>query len=336
MIKADFLRALKIEWEMYRGLCENKKILSIYFGGGTPYLLGVEGIQEILSWIQDSPTEITLEANPEDIELHCLQELRSIGVNRISLGVQSFDDSLLKTLGRSHSSEKAQKAIFDAHRANFDNITIDLMYDLPDQTLASWKHTLEITTQLPIQHLSLYNLTFEPQTIFFKKKPTLSPRLPSSEDSTNMLLQAVEWLEHYGWYRYEISAFAKPGYRSLHNTGYWTGRPFLGFGPSAFSYWNGKRYRNICHMKRYIECLMKHESPIDFEETLSSLKSLHERLAIHLRLTEGVKMQDYPVNPDVYQCLIDKGWLEIDDDYAKLTSQGQLFYDAVAEDIILV
>ncbi len=332
----NLLGSLRQEWDLNKHLVQGKKIVSVYFGGGTPFLIGPEAINEILSWISPpSDAEVTLEANPEDVDLSAMQAFAKAGINRVSLGVQSLDNHLLKVLGRHHSAQQAIAAIFATAEAGISNITIDLMYELPQQNLTSWKNTLAQLPNLPITHLSLYNLTIEPQTVFYKRRSTLTPLLPSSEESLSMLNTAVESLERMGLKRYEISAFAKEGFIARHNTGYWLGRPFLGFGPSAFSYFEGKRYRNFCDLKKYTAALNEEKSPVDFTEQLSPLASLHERLAVKLRMLAGVDKREFPVDEALYQKLQDKGWLQLHHNSAKLTEQGLLFYDSLAEEIIL-
>lgn len=333
--KELLLHALRLEWELERSKLDGKKIVSIYFGGGTPSLFGPEALYKILKWIDPSDCEITLEANPEEITLPLMQAFAAIGINRVSIGVQSLHDPTLQTLGRKHSAQKAIDAILHTAAAGISNITIDLMYEIPGQTLESWQHTLTQLNSLPLTHLSLYNLTFEPETVFFKKKEKLSPLLPPPETNLAMLETAISHLEQIGLKRYEISAFAKPGLESRHNTGYWTGRPFLGFGPSAFSYWEGKRYRNISDLKKYASALEAHHSPVDFEETLSYPASLHELLAIRLRLLSGVDTRDFPIDPALYRHLVSKGWLSLEGTGARLTDLGLLFYDSVATEIVL-
>ncbi len=332
----SLLESLRLEWDQNKHLIQEKSIVSVYFGGGTPFLIGPEAIAEILSWIQPPPnSEITLEANPEDVTLPAMQAFAKAGINRVSLGVQSLDNPLLKVLGRHHSAQQAISAIQATKEAGISNITIDLMYEIPQQTLTSWKNTLTQLETLPITHLSLYNLTIEPQTVFYKKRSELTPLLPSSEESLSMLNLAVASLEKMGLKRYEISAFAKEGFIARHNTGYWLGRPFLGFGPSAFSFFDGKRYRNFCDLKKYSAALAAGNSPVDFTEQLSPLASLHERLAVKLRMLEGVDTKEFPVGEALYQKLQEKGWIDLDQDTARLTDQGLLFYDSVAEEIIL-
>ncbi|CAM0117421.1 radical SAM family heme chaperone HemW [Rhabdochlamydiaceae symbiont of Dictyostelium giganteum] len=334
---SDLLEGLKTEWELISPLIENKKIVSIYFGGGTPFLIGSAAIQTILSWIKPShPVEITLEANPDDITLEAMQDFYEAGINRVSIGIQSLDNPLLKTLGRIHTAQKATESVLLTHQAGIHNITVDLMFDLPGQTLSSWKSTLREVSTLPITHLSLYNLTFEPGAVFYKKQKELSPLLPSEEVSLEMLSLATTSLEKMGLKRYEISAFAKPSFESLHNVGYWTGRSFLGLGPSAFSYWEGKRFQNVCHLKKYTSSLKEKKLPRDFEEKLTPQASLHERFAIHLRLFRGVPRHLYHIQGDLLTRLEKKGWITLSPDTICLTDEGKLFYDSVAEEIVIL
>lgn len=332
-LKKKLLESLALEWKQNLSKLNDKNIVSIYFGGGTPSLFGPEAIGEILSWIPfPESCEITLEANPHEITLPLMQQFAKAGINRVSIGVQSLDDVTLKILGREHSAKKAIESIELTSHAGISNISIDLMYEVPGQTIESWRKTL--SHSLPITHLSLYNLTFEPETVFFKKKKELTPLLPQPEQSLEMLQMAVSHLEKIGLERYEISAFAKKGFQSRHNIGYWTGRPFLGFGPSAFSYWEGKRFRNVAHLNKYAEALAEGRSPVDFEEKLLHPANLHELLAVRLRLLEGVDMRDFPVDPGIFDLLEKEQWLEKSEERAKLTEKGLLFYDSVGEAVV--
>ena len=339
-----FLSSLKREWDLRSPLLAGKEIVSIYFGGGTPSLLPAQEIENILSFIPNiSPScEITLEANPENVTLASMQAFVKAGINRVSVGVQSFDDTLLRTLGRTHDSSKAKEALNDIKDAGIADLSIDLMYELPHQTLKSWEKSLLEVKNLPITHLSLYNLVFEPGTSFYKKSKLLSPTLPSEEESLQMLNLAVSHLESLGLKRYEISAFARPGYTSLHNTGYWTGRPFLGLGPSAFSYWEGRRFRNIPHLKKYEEALLLGKLPEDFEESLSFEAKQKELLAVELRLLQGVDLSLFQQKTgilssslrDSIQNLLEKNWLSKKDSRLFLSEEGMLFYDSVASELI--
>lgn len=327
---------LEREWLLRQPEIRNKEIRSIYFGGGTPTLFGPEQIGRVLSRISGKTPdcEITIEANPEEATEELLRAYRETGINRLSLGVQSLDDRSLQTLERIHSAKRAKEAIWAARKAGFTNITIDLMYDLPGQTEASFRYTLDQMADLPITHLSLYNLTFEPHTSFYKRKDLLLSQVPPPETSLKLLQMAVESIEAKGLKRYEISAFGLP---SVHNCGYWTGRPFLGFGPSAFSFWEGKRFRNIANLQRYVKQLREDRFPIDFEESLSYPADIKEKLAVQLRLREGVNTSQWNIPPETVEALENlrkEGYLEKEDLKWKLTEKGMLFYDTVAVELI--
>lgn len=325
--QSQLIEAIQLETRQKAPLIMGKEIASVYIGGGTPTLSD-------LSWIPIHG-EVTVETNPSEVTPKLLENLLSIGVNRLSIGVQSLDNALLKTLGRDHTAEQAEAAIHLAKEAGFDNITIDLMYELPGQTLASWKETLRRTQLLPITHLSLYNLTFEPGAVFFKQKETLLPLLPNDHDSLAMLNLAIQSIEAMGLPRYEISAFGKP---SVHNTGYWTARPFLGLGPSAFSYWNNSRFRNHCNLAKYCKALEENTSPVDFAETLKPDASINERLAVELRLLRGVNLNTFDELPEKttrsVASLIAEELLEKQGSVLKLTPKGTLFYDTVGSKLI--
>lgn len=292
-------------------------------------------MQRIRETLKLDPTcEITIEANPEEGSEALFSEFLSYGINRLSMGVQSLDDRSLQTLERSHSSKKAKAAILNAAKAGFSNISIDLMYDLPDQTESSWNYTLSQIPPLPIQHLSLYNLTIEPHTSFYKRRKELS--FPPPETSLAFLDTAVEALERTGLKRYEISAFAKPGFESRHNLGYWTGRPFLGFGPSAFSFWEGSRFRNIAHLQRYTRELKEKKTPIDFQEKLPFPQNLKEKFAVQLRLLEGAELPpDMPSETiQIIHQLIEQEYLIQTGPKIQLSKKGLLFHDTIASEVI--
>ncbi|MEN9654842.1 MAG: putative coproporphyrinogen oxidase [Chlamydiota bacterium] len=323
---------LSLEWDRERAKLQGSSIVSVYFGGGTPALFP-EGIRAFLNKVRLdhdlSSAEITVEANPESIGSALLASFLDMGVNRLSLGVQSLDDALLQKLGRTHSAEQAINAIQVAHQVGFNNISIDLMFDVPDQTLDAWEFTFRQVDDLPITHLSLYNLTIEPHTVFYRHRSEL--KLPTSEESLAMHETAMERLSTAGFERYEISAFCKNKKRSIHNIGYWQSRPFHGFGPSAFSDWDKERYQNTPHLFRYVRALRQQESPVHFREKLPPHKSDRERLAVALRMLEGV-LWDKPT--DFLQPLIDEGFLVRSEKRLRLSNRGLLFYDLVAEQII--
>lgn len=331
------LEGLHWEWKRYAEHFENRDIASVYFGGGTPTLFGPEKISSLLSEIQPENCEVTIEANPENITLEMMQAYKEAGINRISIGIQSLQDSHLQTLTRQHNAAKAIESVKLAHQAGIDNISIDLMYDLPGQTLTEWEETLEIAANLPITHLSLYNLTIEPHTVFFKNRDKIRSQIPKDDVSAKMYQSAIDILTQYGLYPYEISAFCRDQRYSVHNSGYWTNREFIGLGPSAFSYWKGSRFRNIPKLHYWHEQLAKQESPVDFKEKLSPQAHEREKLAIRLRLKEGADLCSFQLEAEtvhVIENLIAQGLLERDRNTLTLTDRGILFYDTVASEII--
>jgi oxygen-independent coproporphyrinogen III oxidase len=338
-LKKRYLEVLKKEWEQKEPLISDKKVVSIYLGGGTPSLMDPHDLEFFFSFFPFplDDIEVTLEANPENMaHAHMWKRL---GINRVSIGVQSFNDHELQKLGRSHSAEKAYDAVIIAKNAGIDNITLDLMYDLPCQTLASFTESIKKAVTLPITHLSLYNLVIEPNTPFFKRKKELQPLIAQDQESVSMLEIAIKLLEKEGLSRYEISAFAKNGFISKHNTGYWTGRPFLGLGPSAFSYWEKSRFSNICNLAEYEKRVANQKTPADFSEKLSPAAHFRELLAIRLRYFEPFKLEE--IDPTIAEEIVpllnkleNEGYLFLTDQKLSLTPKGKLFYDSLAVELI--
>lgn len=321
------LEGFLLEWEKKAPLLEGFSLASLYLGGGTPSLF--TKIENLLSHLP-RPKEITIEANPEELTKPLLEKFLYLGINRISIGVQSFDDRSLQTLERIHSSKKALWAVQAAKEVGFSNISIDLMIDLPGQTQSSFHYTLEKTHALPIQHISLYNLVIEPHTLFHKRgvKPLRGKRL---------LDMALKSFEKMGFKRYEISAFAKEGFESIHNLGYWSARPFLGFGPSAFSYWEKKRFQNIPDLHKWKKRLEEGAYPTEFEERLSPTKAALELLVIGLRRMSGVFLSDFSLGQETLkriEKLKSQGLLEERQNVLRLTQKGTFFYDSVAIELI--
>jgi oxygen-independent coproporphyrinogen III oxidase len=346
--KKTLLTGLKKEWALRLPELVHTELVSIYFGGGTPSLFGPDNIGSILEMIQkdvgfnSEATEITLEANPENITKQLMQDYAHAGINRVSIGIQTLDDSILHTLERQHGATKAIDAVHATANSGIHNITVDLMYDLPGQTVEIWESTLTRARELPITHLSLYNLTIEPHTTFFKHQEQILKTVPDPEASLKMYEMAQAMLSEKKLKQYEISAFAKEGYQSIHNTGYWKARPFIGFGPSAFSYWQGKRFRNIPNLNRYSMQLKDDTFPIDFEERLDPQASLRELLAVRIRLTEGVDLPEFEKVHGVLDQgthhqideLIQKKLIERKKGVIYLSKEGILFYDSVAVELI--
>ncbi len=330
---ALYMSALEREWLQKRPLLQNKEPVSIYFGGGTPALLPPSELKRILTRVPHQEScEITLEANPENLTQELLAEFREAGVNRLSIGVQSFSDKLLKRLRRTHSAQDAIRAVENAHAAGFSNISIDLMYDLPTQGLSEWEETVIQAAKLPISHLSLYNLTIEPHTLFFKQRKTLEPLTPSRDESLAMYDLAVDIFKRSGLEQYEISAFARDKKHSIHNSGYWTGRSFLGLGPSAFSYWENERFQNISNLHKYSKSLEEDKDPADFREKLSDEARSRESLVLQLRLHKGVQLEEAPSME--LNILIESGLIAHHENQIRLTPRGIRLYDTVASELI--
>lgn len=349
--KDVLLDALLREWQQWsKRIAKQDRLASLYFGGGTPSLMGPARVARLISEIPSAfaniadDIEITLEANPEEASLSLMQEYAQAGVNRISFGVQAFDDAMLCTLQRRHSAAKAVDAVHVTRDAGIDNISIDLMYDLPGQTLKQWKASLDTACTLPVTHLSLYNLTIEPKTAFWRKRQQLESQRPPSETSLAMYEMAMEILPKAGFQQYEISAFARQGSTSRHNTGYWTARPFIGLGPSAYSFWEGLRFHNVAHLKKYCTAISQQQSTIDVTDELDANARRRELLVIALRLLDGVNIETFQ------QChgaldhatvstlhALQKAELLANDSDAnvwKLTHRGILLYDTIAAELI--
>lgn len=280
------------------------EVTTIFIGGGTPSIFNAEWIQEILRVIYSHfqvkrAAEITIEANPGTLTMDKLACYRQSGINRISLGLQSADDQELRMLGRIHTFDLFLKSYERARQCGFTNINVDLMSALPGQTLASWKTTLKKTAMLKPEHISAYSLIIEEGTPFYQQyggKAKGQPSLPDEDEEREMYYLARDYLAKVGYTRYEISNFSKPGFECRHNTGYWTGVPYLGLGLGASSYSNDCRYRNESDLKRYLS--------IDFSggetealhverEQLTVSSRMEEFVFLGLRLINGISVREF-------------------------------------------
>jgi len=346
--KEELLNALLVELSLYAHLLKEKKLVTIYFGGGTPSLFGAERLKKVLDAIdsyspfQTDDVEITLEANPESLTKEVLKSYKDSGINRLSIGVQSLDDQELRLLTRTHTSLEAIKAIEAAHALGIVNLSIDLMYEIPGQTNASWQKTLNQAAKLPISHISLYNMTIEQDTAFYRKKNALLPLIPKEQDSKKMLEQLSITLKKNGFTQYEISAFCRDECYSKHNTGYWTGRPFIGLGPSSFSFLPPQRFQNVPNFVRYLEAIRQKELPVTFKETLEPEARLRELFVVEIRLFQGVDklafQKRYGMLPQSFweelNVLLNQGLVEENSSRILLTEKGRTFYDTVASSLI--
>lgn len=281
------------EIELQKDYLKGEAISTIYFGGGTPSLLPTSDIENILLRIQEyhsveSCTEITLEANPEDLSIAKLKELKAIGINRLSLGTQSFINSELKWMNRMHSAEQATEAIKNAQYLGFDNISIDLIFGLPDQTKEDWEFNLDTALKLNIQHISSYGLTIEEKTVLGNRVSKGLEKQPDDALSSEFFKMNMNVLPANGFEHYEISNFAKDGFISKHNSSYWRGVPYLGLGPSAHSF-NGKmRQWNVRSNAAYISRISDGKSFFEIEE-LTETNQLNEQIMIGLRTKWGIE-----------------------------------------------
>ena len=256
--KSAFLEALHTEIALRTDYLNGEEIGTIYFGGGTPSVLSVEEIKGILESVfrhfkVNPAAEITLEANPDTLNLDYLQGLRKLGVNRLSIGIQSFFDDDLKYLSRRHDSNHAKQCINWAKQAGFDNLTLDLIYGLPTATAEKWNQNLDLFFETQAQHLSAYALTVEPNTILAKQIASQQLQPVNEDDAVRDYEILCQRTKENGFLHYEISNFAKPGFRSKHNCSYWNRTPYAGFGPSAHSFDGVSRQWNVSNLSQYIE-----------------------------------------------------------------------------------
>lgn len=290
-LKNDFLYALLNEADLQTNYLGGEVINTIYYGGGTPSLLEPEECYRILNNIRSlhpvaTDAEITLEANPDDLNNEKLLAWKEIGINRLSIGVQSFFEDDLAWMNRAHTAKQSIDQLEMARRF-FDNITIDLIYGTPILTDAKWKENITRTIDLKIPHISCYGLTVEPKTALFKF--IADKKIPDidSNDQARQFLLLMEWMEAGGYEHYEISNFALPGNRSRHNSSYWKGANYLGLGPSAHSFNRKSRQWNISNNALYIQSLQKNKLSFEIEH-LTSTQQLNEYIMTSLRTIEGI------------------------------------------------
>jgi oxygen-independent coproporphyrinogen-3 oxidase len=270
---------------------QDSEITSLYFGGGTPSLLSNENLDRILETLQHhyfiaGNAEITMECNPDDLDRQKLKFLRDAGINRISIGIQSFQEEELKLMRRSHHAGQASRCVENAAAAGFRNITADLIYGIPGQSPGKWEENVIRTLALPVSHISAYHLTFEPGTVFdhWRKSGRL---VPVEEEQSEQMYRILRGLLLAGGFdHYEISNFAKEGMRSRHNLRYWSGEPYMGFGPSAHSFDGLRRSWNISSMKGYMEGISRGEVISESEE-LNIRERYHDYLITSMRTSSG-------------------------------------------------
>lgn len=295
----NYLSAICAHIKESGALAPNHKVDTVYFGGGTPTFLGADGMATILTAIRRSfdvasDAEITFEANPDSVSDHLLRRLKAEGFNRVSLGVQCDDDAILEKLGRPHSYSQAVSAVHRIRKVGFKNLSLDLMYGLPGQTLAAWQQTLENVLHLNPEHISCYGLTLEEGTPLYAVKDF--SQLADDDTQADMYLAAVEILRAKGYRQYEISNFAKKGRISKHNMKYWNGEEYLGFGPDASSDFAGKRFKIVRSLPEYISGIKKGGQVLREVEEISQRERAGEYLSMRLRTVGGISAAEYEKN----------------------------------------
>ncbi|ETW99076.1 MAG: hypothetical protein ETSY1_16335 [Candidatus Entotheonella factor] len=315
---------------------------TVYFGGGTPSMLAPQQLEQILNTATRvggiaAGAEVTLEANPTTIEAAKFADIRRLGFNRLSLGAQSFNDEDLKLLGRFHNAAECDDAYRRARCAGFDNISIDLMFSVPGAPEAHWTRTIEHVLNLGPEHISTYSLTIEEGTRFAQRyeKGDLSP-VSEAEDEWGYAW-TMERLERAGYVQYEVSNFARLGYRSRHNWGYWTGVPYVGVGMSAHSYVHGRRQWNVSEVETYLSLVESDRRPWAGHEALEGWEKRQEELWLRLRTCDGVELNTRECQAlertEKFDAMQRRGWLRLDRQRLILTRQGRMLADAIGLEI---
>lgn len=337
--------ALCEEIKLRKDYLPTKRLSTVYFGGGTPSLLNEEELGEIFETIHkyfevEAEAEVTLEANPDDLTNERLKSLARTPVNRLSIGVQSFFDEDLKYMNRAHNADEAGQCILNAQDRGFENLSIDLIYGAPTTSDANWAANVDNLIRWEVRHLSCYALTVEPGTALdhFIKKGTAAP--VEEEKAARQFEYLMDTLEKSGYEHYEISNFARPGFRAKHNSNYWLGAAYLGIGPSAHSFDGPSRQWNVANNQKYLKAIFDGQLPFE-KEVLSLANQYNEYIMTALRTSWGVdlnhltqwKLVDFFT--DGIQKHITRGHAVRDGDCFMLTKQGRLLADGIAGDLFL-
>ncbi len=324
-------------------------VQTIYFGGGTPSLLAIQDIKAILLHIKETFTvspgaEITLETNPDDISVDKAFAWKELGINRLSIGIQSFCEEDLRWMNRAHSATQATDCIRIVQEAGFDNLTIDLIYGTPYLTDENWKYNFELASSFSIPHLSCYALTVEPNTALAKMISTHRSENVDPDKQARHFSLLMGWAACAGFEQYEISNFAKPGFRSKHNSAYWQGKPYLGIGPSAHSFNGTSRQWNLANNSLYIKGITLGQVPFEME-TLTATQQLNEYIMTGLRTTEGISTEKIKNvwGDDMMEKIsisakdpVKEGNLLHKDGWIRLTAKGKFLADGIASRLFVI
>ncbi len=345
---SSFLQSLKKEIKYYaENYSSNRIITSIFFGGGTPSLMQPEYLEEIISSIAENFTvsteaEITMETNPGTVDKDKLRKFRTSGINRISIGVQSFNDDELKFLTRIHNNSTAVETLHIASEVGFENISLDLIFNLPKQTKQIWLSNLKQAIQLPIKHISTYSLILERGTILNKMVLDGKIKMQSDDHDADLYETTIDFLTQNGFYQYEVSNFTKPGYECKHNNAYWQYKDYLGLGTSAHSFVDGKRWWNYSSLKRYIDEINTNGNAVANHEELSPEEFHNEYVMLALR-SSGIKLNNYKntfgdnwltKNYSYLKKLENENFILFDDSNIKLTKKGYAVCDEILQNIL--
>ena len=348
-MREEYVAALTKELLLRKDYAHGKAIETIYFGGGTPSTLSIEQLQRICSTIYsaypvaNSP-EVTIECNPDDLTPEFLEALRPLPFNRISMGVQSFNDTQLQRLGRRHTAEGARTAVGNARKAGYTNISIDLMFALPGSTPQQWQEDLDSAIALRPQHLSAYNLMYEEGTPLYRALCNGSITELSEEENLEQFRMLIESMKKAGYRHYEISNFTLPGYESRHNSSYWNDTPYIGCGAAAHSYNGTEREWNIADIKEYIKGIESVNRKFEIEH-LSEEERYNDTILTRLRTAEGLPLEwmrdkfSEKLNSYMLRTIekeIALGNLQENNRQVSLTEKGIFISDAVIRELIFV
>ena len=340
----SYLEHLLQEFHSY----DIQKLRTLYIGGGTPTSLSAPQLELLLDGLTKNLNlsvleELTIEANPGDLDADKIAVLKNSAVNRVSLGVQTFDDKMLKKIGRSHLEKDIYENIDRLKLAGFDNISIDLIYALPGQTMDQVKDNVAKAIALDIPHMSLYSLILENHTVFMNRMRRGKLPLPKEELEAEMFEYIIAELERAGFEHYEISNFSKPGFESRHNLMYWDNAEYYGIGAGASGYIDGIRYKNHGPIRHYLKAVEDGNARIN-EEHLTQREQMEEEMFLGLRKKSGVSMERFEekfgqsfqeLYGDIIKDLIQQGLMQVDGDHVRMTKRGLFLGDTVAERFIL-
>ena len=341
-----FTESLLKEIDSYKKYANKWNFNTIFFGGGTPSLLPAKNLEKILQKLNDTfdtsrVKEITLEANPGEASLEHLKDIKSLGINRISIGLQSFNDNILKLLGRLHKSEDCLKTFKDIRKAGFDNINTDMIFNIPGLTVQNWTKDLNKLLELDPEHISAYSLTVEPSTKLFNLVKNKKVLMPLEKTDIEQFLLTDDILSKYGYNHYEISSYAKKDKECQHNLHYWNLSPYLSFGPSAHSYDLNKRWWNKRSLDKYIQDIQNGMLPIEDSETLTKKDNFNELVLNGLRLSNGLNIDNLKYYEEFFNIdqinIMNNKWdcLSVNDKNIKLTNKGFLFVDEITKELFV-